>query len=260
MYNRKKKILYTLLFICFFACAAIVVAKMPIQTAQDQDSDKNSLELHPIVEKMLSYMEIDNCLISALPQYDNLSIKLFAPTVLPDEVEQYIDNILQDWKQPYLTDAFVQEAYNVDSISEFKEKIASILTEQKKIALIANARSEVVNQLLSHSKFSINEHSIAKYALQAVEFYETDAYTSNLSFDEYISQKYGDQQTFYESCYQNACSEIKEYLLIGAIAYKEGLLTDTSWIDSAEEGEVYMMYQDLENTFYRLFISADENF
>jgi FKBP-type peptidyl-prolyl cis-trans isomerase (trigger factor) len=245
--------------IVVFAFAVLTVSLMVVNNTNSSATD-SEIQLHPIVEEMLQYLSIENCVVTELANYEDLSIYLKTPRVTDEEVNEYIDQILIGSGQESLSEDFVQERYDVDSIDEFYSYTHSDLLDTKKVELIIDARKKIISQLISGSAFRLDNEVVANYAIETVQFYEMDAANYDLSFDEYMIQEFGGKEQFFDFCYNKTEYLVKTYLLIGAVAQQEGSYTNFDNINNYSEYEIYDCYQSLESEFYDLFLAADKDF
>ena len=185
-----------------------------------------SMELDPIVNKILDLEKVSNCKITSLADYSNISIYLENPEITKEDIDTYIKARLEGYGNIELTDEFVQINLGYETVLEYKHVMTERLKEQNKIALIMESREEVLEQLLENSKFIMDEEQVAEYALCIVRGYETEAYISNMSLEEYAESVLEvTYDEFFEMCYEEGEQLIETYLIIGAIANAEKINT-----------------------------------
>lgn len=257
--DRKLKTVIITLLIFIFTAGIILISinNRDLYVA----ADDTALELHPIVEKMLLYLLIENCTITKISPYNNIGIHLEVPDIEDEEVDTYVKRAIEMSGLDYLTTDYLKDRYNIDSLKEFYEYAYNKVEDTKKTALILDGRREVLTSLIEKCTFSLDEDVVANYAIEAVRFYEMDAGSIGFEFENYIVQKFGSKEQFFEYCYSEAETLIKGYLVVGAIAFIENcLVEDFNSLTNYEEKAIYDFYVKLEGEFYKLFITSDENF
>lgn len=218
----------------------------------------NKYELHNVVNLIFEREEVENCSLIKLADYGDLIIDLYNPKVSYEEIlaeirEQYgIDD------KQVLSNELIMNEYNCDSIEEVYKKVESRLLERKKVQLIVGARETVLNELISNSKFELDEDEIIKLALENVKAYEVDATLYDMELRVYCEKvlniTYGE---LFNTCYYESEKLIKTYLIIGAIGELEKIEVDDIY---SNDVDIYLLYQELENKVYELFITAEEGF
>lgn len=223
------------------------------------NSSSSFCNIHPNVKSMLEYLSISDCYIKSVGDYTDISYELSSPEISDDEIQEYIESVKTEYAIENLTDAFVSEKFECDSVGEFNEVIESKLLEQKKVEMILSTRQRINEELLNRSTFDLNADIVAQYSLEVVNSYETDAYLYGMTLEEYCSNilevSYDD---FFELCYEEGENLIKTYLVIGVIAFNELDQTDTE--SATDEQDIYYTYQEIENQVYDMFIETDDNF
>lgn len=114
-----------------------------------------------LVEKILQSENISGCNIVKIADYKDIYVYLEIPEPTEEDIKEYIDGVLEDYQQEDLTEAFVKRNFQCDSIKEYKEKAAEEVVEQKKVSLIVDARSSVLDKLIENSKFVLDEECVS---------------------------------------------------------------------------------------------------
>ena len=137
---------YIILFISMLVLLAITICIV---------LSNKSMEIDPIVNKILDLEKVSNCKITSLADYSNISIYLENPEITKEDIDTYIKARLEGYGNIELTDEFVQTNLGYETVLEYKHMMTERLTEQNKIALIMESREEVLEQLLENSKFLV---------------------------------------------------------------------------------------------------------
>lgn len=208
------------------------------------------LPICDIISDIFQEERIENCSITSLKKYDDISVQLEIPNVSDEEIYLYIDEQLTDAGIEQLTDENVKEHFNCGNITEYKEQVIKILVDRKKIESIMIARRQVMDELINRSDFDISYNAVEICSLKVIENYEREAYLHGMDLPEYAENilkiSYDD---FFKLAYEEGERKIETYLIIGAIGY-----------ELFEDNNIYYDYQELENTVYSVFIKAGDGF
>lgn len=236
----------------------IVIVIISIFLLNDRQSDV--LQVHPIVINFLEEIEIEKSHINTIDGYDDVLYEISVPTVVEAEVNNYIETIKSNYGVDTITEDFVKEQFNFNSLDAFHQSIYSKLLEQKKVAAVINARKIIMEQLIDKCEFTLDKEEISNYSLEIVNSYETEAALHNMSIEEYCEKNlqisYND---FFDKCYSEGEYLVKSYLVIGVIGELE---LKTILVDEniTSEQTIYTNYQMIENEVYKLFFRTEENF
>lgn len=208
-----------------------------------------------VVSEIFKLEDISGCSIKSLADYGDIHIKLETPIISDEEINTHIEKTLKEYNKDELTDVFVKEVFEFESVEKYKENLMEELLEEKKIELLIEARNAVLDEIINTSNFELDVDTVSQYSLEIVDGYEMEAYIYGLSLEEYIKEvldvSYDD---FFDICYEEGERIIKTYLIMGAIYNIE-------FKDESLEGEnVYIQYQELENKVYSLFIEVETGF
>lgn len=86
-----------------------------------------------IINDIFQEEGIENCSITSLKKYDDISVQLEIPNVSDEEIYLYIDEQLTDAGIEQLTDENVKAYFNCGNITEYKEQVIKNLIDRKKI-------------------------------------------------------------------------------------------------------------------------------
>ena len=223
-------------------------------------------EIHPVVSKFLEGIHIGKSAVLSLGDYNDISYYLETPEITEEEIDEYRDELTDAYGMDEVTLDSIKDNFGLSSYDAFQEFLSSRVLNHKKIVDTEKCRQEVLGRLADVAKFDMDQDEVAKYSLEIVMDYETMAEADGLTIEEYCEQElqipYDD---FFDMCYGKGEQEIKNYLLIGAVAAREyGDVTEEMIKESfsEEDGEVdiYMCYQDLEHDVYDVFIHTEEGY
>lgn len=172
----------------------------------------------------------------------------------------HIESIKSEYGIKEITSEFVYQNFDCNSIDDFYNLLENKLSEREKIKMILSARQSIVKRLIEQCSFELDPNIVARYSLEVVNSYETDAYLYGMSLEEYCSEileiSYDD---FFDFCYDEGEYLIKTYLVIGVVAFDK-LSEHTRDNVPTDEEEIYNSYQEIENCVYDIFINTDDNF
>ncbi len=199
-----------------------------------------SEEIHPVISQMLETLDIHECTLIQLSDYDDIRVSIETPIITEDEYAGYIRSQREE-EDTDLTD----------------DELRHQLLEEKKIASLMQARAKVMDALLSRCHFSLKEENVAAYAKTIVHNYETEAALYDMSLIQYSQEILGyTKEQFYQKCYEEGEEAIKSFLVIGAVAEKE--FPDLA--QKTDDKNIYLQYQEIENAVYSYFIETDNDF
>lgn len=124
--------------------------------------------------------------------------------------------------QKYLTyelnDEFARKNLGAKDAKQYYSYARKKVLEEKKSELGNRFISDILQKIAEECKFHINREEVAEFATQAVELQEQLADVSGMSFEEYMEESAGTKDSFYQKCYEEAEKEVRQALVIGAIA------------------------------------------
>ena len=117
-----------------------------------------------------------------------------------------------------LNDAFVKEHLEYSTVDEWKVKIESDIRDNN----LESAWAVALDDIIELSSFQFDRECILEHATELAFQTVIAAAQENMSMEEYVLQAYDmSEDAFYDTCYLSCEREVKEYLIIGAIAYAE---------------------------------------
>ena len=127
--------------------------------------------------------------------------------------------------EPEVTDEFVAEKTDFDSIQAYKDDIRSSMEESNESTAKNTRRTNIWTEIISKEAVKkYDEEEVKKYILDYKKYMENMIYSSyNMTFDAYLSTSGMEPADFKETAVTNAVAAAKEQMVIDAIATEEGL-------------------------------------
>ncbi|MBQ4530264.1 MAG: trigger factor [Lachnospiraceae bacterium] len=127
--------------------------------------------------------------------------------------------------EPEVTDEFVAEKTDFDSIQAYKDDIRSSMEESNESTAKNTRRTNIWTEIISKAAVKkYDEEEVKKYILDYKKYMENMIYSSyNMTFDAYLSTSGMEPADFKETAVTNAVAAAKEQMVIDAIATEEGL-------------------------------------
>lgn len=220
-------------------------------------TNEKEYKQNPIVKKILEMEGLEKCKLLNIAKYDDIEYNLKIPEITKEDIESEIRNENSDVELAHITDEYVLDNHNCNTVKEYYDKVYDELIKKEKIDMIIAARQKVINELIELSDFYIDEDAAVDYCMDIIYGYEQEAMLYNMQLEEYCIQilniSYDD---FFDMCYEEGERLIKIYLVIGALSELE----DIDISEYKEENDIYLQYQELENVVYAFFIKAETGF
>lgn len=227
---------------------------------------EGKIEIHPVVSKFLEGMHIEKSAILSLGDYSDISYRLEIPEITEEEINAYEEELTDAYGMDEVTLDSIKDNFGLSSYKEFREFLSEGELNHKKIMDTEKCRQDVLSRLAEGAEFDMDQEEVAKYSLEIVTGYVSMAEADGLTIEEYCEQELQTPyEDFFEICYEEGEQEIKNYLLIGAVAAREyGDVTEEmikeSFHDEDGEEDIYRCYQDLEYDVYDIFIHTEEGY
>ena len=117
-----------------------------------------------------------------------------------------------------LTDEFVKEKFNINTVEEYYRYCKKLIQEQKLEEEKLKREKELFLSIIDICKFTIDKNEIAKYSMRYVDESEKLAEIYDLTLEEYVENVLGKSlDKFYQECYNQGEYEVKAYLVVGAV-------------------------------------------
>jgi len=141
-----------------------------------------------------------------------------------DAVFEVTLNKIQEAVPAELTDEFVQENMDCETVEEYRELVKNDLLVSKEDENRSLAVEELLTQILEDSKLKIDETDIDRAVEELVEGYEGYAEMYGMELEEFCQSFFGyGVEELKEESRSSAQEELKTDLLLSAIAKKEKL-------------------------------------
>lgn len=190
-----------------------------------------------------------------LGAYKGLTYKDFSgsenePTA--EQVEEEMESILSWFEDAKLTDAFVQENLDYESVEDFREDTKNNLrTVYYKEAWDA-AAMHLYETVMADSEFELVQDDIAMQMREYLRIYEEEAMFQEMTLAEYLKEYYDmTEEEFEKTCSKTAKKAIQVSLVIDGIIEKEGISAEDSYERIAEqiaEEDGYESVEELETS------------
>lgn len=128
-------------------------------------------------------------------------------------------------EKPEITDEFVKENTDYESIDAYKSYIREQMVESNEKTAVNNRRGAIWSALISNCAVKkYDEEEIKNYVLEYKDYVSSMVSSSyGMSFDDYLSASGLEAKDFKETAVTNAKAAAKEQLVLDAIAEKEGI-------------------------------------
>ena len=133
---------------------------------------------------------------------------------------------------PKLTDDFVKDNSDVDTVKEYREVVKKELTESKQEQAEMNKKNEIWNEIIAQSKMKTDKKGNEKYPQEQLDqviedtkaMYEEIAQRNNMSLEDYALQTLGmDEKTFNSQLEEYAKMQVKHDMIMYYIAEQENI-------------------------------------
>lgn len=142
---------------------------------------------------------------------------------------------------PELTDEFVQEIGDFETVEEFKEKMKENIKREKENKSKQNLREEIAKRLVDESDIEIPEITVKTQLASRLENLEKSLENRDMSFDEYLEQSGKDEEEFLNQEKENIENQIKTRLIFEKIAEEEEIEPDEEQLE--QQTKAMMQYQ-----------------
>lgn len=158
-------------------------------------------------------------------------------------------------ESPEITDDFVKENTDYDSIEAYKQSIRDEKQLSNENTAENTKRSEIWAELVKNSAVKkYNEDKVKEYILE-YKNYMVNALSStyNMTLDAYLNNSGITADDFKKTALQNALSMAKQQLFLDAIAEKEGLQATDEQFDKYVKDYMESISYDNEDDFWKSF-------
>lgn len=142
---------------------------------------------------------------------------------------------------PELTDEFVQEIGDFETVEEFKEKMRENIKREKENKSKQNLREEIAKRLVEESDIDVPEITVKTQLASRLENLEKSLENRDMSFDEYLENSGKDEEEFLNQEKENIENQIKTRLIFEKIAEEEEIEPDEEQLE--QQTKAMMQYQ-----------------
>ena len=240
MKSTKKIFIIIYILLCLLLCSC-------------STANTKQLMISPEIYQLTEKEKITNCKIVSLYDYSSIHYNLSSPKLDDAEFEKYYLEQIEGYGE--ITNELVKEAFDYNTVEEFRTALREQYIEHLKIYQILTTRDEIINKIIENSVFEYDENEVVEFSKRIVYSYENEALMYGyIDVQEYAKDVLGMKlEEFMQKCIDDAKYEIATYLVIGAISYKENITIE-------QDLEIYEQYQDIENKVFDRFISTDKDF
>ena len=134
-------------------------------------------------------------------------------------------NGIYQTKEPEVTDEFVKEKTEFESIEAYKADIRSSMEESNNNAALSEKRNNIWSAVLANCAVKkYDEEEVKKYILEYKTYVDSMVTSSySMTFDAYLEASGLSVDDFKETAVTNAKAAAKEQLILDSIAEKEGI-------------------------------------
>lgn len=153
-----------------------------------------------------------------------------------------------------LTDAFVKENMDCETVEEYRQSVKEDLISSMEEENRSKATGELLEQIIAGSEFEIDQSDIDKAVDEQIENYQSYADMYGMDMEEFCQSffGYGSEQLREESR-QGAEDDLKSDLILGEIAKRENLgITQKEYEDAVK--------QELEDYGYETVEEFEEEY
>ncbi len=151
-----------------------------------------------------------------------------------------------------LDNTFVKQHYNLNTVDEYYQLIKQKLYSEKEKTSQLQQEEKYIQKVIEMFEITLNEEQSAQYAAKRYKDYLNMAQSLGMSMEEFTTQIMGTSETqFEEECYEKSLEEIKEVLVIGAIAKERGIILskeEISKYSTEDEHTQIQQYYELIRT------------
>ncbi len=156
------------------------------------------------------------------------------------EIFKITVNEIQFMHTEKLTDSFVKENYNLDTVEAFYGYEENLIRKEKESETLLNVQNLISEKARGCCSFQLDEDEVLNHALKVYQEYMAMASGYGGSMEEFLADFTGETpEDFYEGCYKEAESDIKWALVVGAVAEKNGIqVTNKELMENAKDSAI----------------------
>ncbi len=142
---------------------------------------------------------------------------------------------------PAIDDELAKDVSEFDTLEEYKASVRTRLTESKQRQADSKYRQDVLAKVVENAEMDIPDAMIESQCEQMVQNFAQSLSQQGMSMDQYMKMTGGNMQNLYNMVRPDAEKQIKESLVLEAIAKAEGIEVTDEDIDN-EVAEMAKMY------------------
>ena len=141
---------------------------------------------------------------------------------------------------PELTDSFVKQHVQEESVSDYITKIKNSLENEHKVISIMKAQDKVLQNIIDKCTFELDQKQVTDYSMTILNSYVEEAYLYDKDLKTYYTENlHMSEKEFFDNCYKKGEEYIKKILVVGAIAeYKNYSIDNTKLLESSNLKEL----------------------
>ena len=142
---------------------------------------------------------------------------------------------------PAIDDELAKDVSEFDTLEEYKASVRTRLTESKQRQADSKYRQDVLAKVVENAEMDIPDAMIESQCEQMVQNFAQSLSQQGMNMDQYMKMTGGNMQNLYNMVRPDAEKQIKESLVLEAIAKAEGIEVTDEDIDN-EVAEMAKMY------------------
>ncbi len=144
-------------------------------------------------------------------------------------------NKIEEKKNAVLDDAFVQRVSDFSTVDEFKADTMATLQAEKEQSAAQQVEDDAFTAAVNNSEYSLNEAAVEQQYNNQLTYYENVFSAYGLTIESYAEKNGQTEDEFKQTLHTAAENNIKQQLLIAAVAEKEGITVDDADRESLAE-------------------------
>lgn len=156
---------------------------------------------------------------------------------------------------PELTDNFVQQISQEDTVADFRESVRENLADQKQRKMDEAKRGQVVQAVVDETDAELPDMVVEGELDKMMAQFESDVARSGMDLDGYFEEADTDRESMREKWRPDAKRRAKTQLVLNKIAAEEGIEVDENEV-SEQVQELMDNYEDVSKARARTFVRS----
>ncbi len=144
-------------------------------------------------------------------------------------------NKIEQKKNAILDDAFVQRVSDFSTVDEFRANTLETMQSEKEESAAQQVENDAFEAAVNNSEYSLNEAAVEQQYNSQLTYYENTFASYGFTMESYAEMLGQTEDEFKETLHTAAETAIKQQLLIGAVAEKEGITIEDADRESLAE-------------------------